>query len=872
MAEEATTELAELEHRFYDNPADIVALRDLSLQYYKRGMFNPRVQPTYEKARTAVPNDKRFAQALNITSFLKQLRRFTIESAEPELIDPDGLRDSISLIKDYLKELPNSPDLFVALGDLHMVKGNVLLAIGAYENALKFGYPDARVVLRSFEFARRVHKFQPSERAYFARLYYKTGLKEDALGLLREIVGEGFHDPEVVDTLLSLIDEAIQAEHNHNVQNTYQMEKAQVNLLRGDVDAALANFQQVRFPINQNFDLVKQIARILIERQDYRLAFDYLSKIPVDEENKQLINTIAAELEKIGELDTAVYLLKFVNENDIVIKEAQALREKEMEVHTELAVAELNFSSRRYDMAMQNYTTVLRLGYKDDAFVISRIIELLPLLKADHVDNLHVIGQYFLKKGDHYRASQFYDQILDRRQDDYVARLKLREIYDTILGRNPNLPELRLRSGDLFLQDNQLENAIAEYKHAAQFPETNIDATRRLAVAYIKTQNYPAALEAFQAIPINEYDLENLYQLHLALHTSKRIPEALSLLRMITEVDDSYRDVADRITLLRTEYAEEAQGISDDPRMRELIGDVAIGRYRYIEKIGSGGMGIVHKVFDAKLNTAVAMKILREGLANSNKAIERFFREARIAATLNHPNIVNIFDYNINNQTHQSYISMEFVDGPSLRDLFEQHFTPTAMRAGRDQIVQALYYMSQICDALEVTHSKGIIHRDIKPDNILVTAEHVAKITDFGIVHIEEATFTPTGALIGTPRYMAPEQVQGGKLDGRADLYSAGIILYEWLVGAPPFVSGDVAYQQVNINPTPPIDVNPGIPSYVNEIVLKALEKNPADRYQNARDLKVALDGALRKLAPDGAPYGKAKARRGGETDMDSIA
>jgi serine/threonine-protein kinase len=178
--------------------------------------------------------------------------------------------------------------------------------------------------------------------------------------------------------------------------------------------------------------------------------------------------------------------------------------------------------------------------------------------------------------------------------------------------------------------------------------------------------------------------------------------------------------------------------------------------------------------------------------------------------------------------------------------------------------------MSQICDALHVTHSKGIIHRDIKPDNILLSADRTAKITDFGIVHVEEATFTPTGALIGTPRYMSPEQVQGAKLDGRADLYSAGIIVYEWLVGTPPFMTGDVAYQQVNIVPTPPLEQNMEIPSFVNDIIMKCLEKNPADRYQAALDLKRALDDALAKLNP-GSPSSPSPGRRHSDTDMDTI-
>ena len=698
--EASTRDLALMEVRFAENPADADLLTRLSSQYYARGIFNDRARDIYQKALQAAPRDAQIIRGLNIATFLRQLRRFTIESGQHEQLDPDGLQESILLVRGYLKELSSSPDLFFGLGDLYMAKGNVLLAIGAYENAIKFGFQNHRAILASYEFVSRHHTFQPSERAYFANLYRMVGMPDKAMEIYRQVVRDGFDDQQVMSALIGLIEETAGRETNQNLLNTYIMEIAELLLARGDTDRALDAFRRVQFPVNRNYELVKRVASILIDRQDYRLAFDYLSKIPVDDENKALLNRITVELEKIGEIDTAVYLLQFINDNDLLIREAHALRDKEVEIHTELALGEYNAANNRYDIALDNYTKVLRLGYKGDQFVLSKIVELLPLLKRDHAEDFHFIGQYYLSRGDYYRASQFYDMVLEHHQDDALARGKLREIYDAILRRNPNLPELRLRSGDLHLDAGDLKAAIGEYRQAVLFPETNIEATRRLAVAYMKIENFTEALDAYQSMPVGENDLENLYQLHLILVARSRVADAVGLLRLVVEVDDTYRDAAERIDMLRDQIAGEERGMFVDPQMRELIGDLAIGRYRYMEKIGSGGMGVVHKVWDLKHDMAVAMKILREGLASSGKAVDRFFREARIAATLNHPNIVNIFDYNINNLTHQSYISMEFVDGPSVRDLFEEYFLSNPPPV-EQRIQEALHYLAQVCDALQ---------------------------------------------------------------------------------------------------------------------------------------------------------------------------
>jgi serine/threonine-protein kinase len=195
----------------------------------------------------------------------------------------------------------------------------------------------------------------------------------------------------------------------------------------------------------------------------------------------------------------------------------------------------------------------------------------------------------------------------------------------------------------------------------------------------------------------------------------------------------------------------------------------------------------------------------------------------------------------------QSYIVMEFVDGPPLRDLIDRQFQDT-ITIPLSYITEILYYMVQLCDALEAAHSKGIVHRDIKPDNIMLNSLGEVKITDFGIVHVEEATFTPTGAMLGTPRYMSPEQVAGGKIDGRSDIYSVGILLYEALVGSPPFITGDIAYQQIHNPPIPPREINPIITQGVEAMILKCLAKKPEDRFMNANTLKSEVARQLDNL------------------------
>jgi tetratricopeptide (TPR) repeat protein len=430
--------------------------------------------------------------------------------------------------------------------------------------------------------------------------------------------------------------------------------------------------------------------------------------------------------------------------------------------------------------------------------------------------------------------------------DPYYPTVKetLLELYEELLSTNPEMPEIRMNSGKLHLLMGNYEFAIKDFKTLLSDVSYKNEALMEISNCYLTQGKYDEIINTFKNINLNNDLNEYLYNLSKTFEEKGLSLLSSELLNLIYQNNSEFKDVANKIKEFQKEMPAEKYSPSVDKKMISLIGDHAIGRYEYMEKIGSGGMGVVHKVFDHESNQIVAMKILREGLTHSGRAIERFFREARIASQLNHRNIINIIDYNISSKGGHCYITMEYVDGPSLREIIEKKFADSKDLVVKD-ISTCVEYCIQLCDALDATHSQGIIHRDIKPDNIMVNSQGIVKITDFGIVHVDEATFTPTGALIGTPRYMSPEQVLGTSIDARSDIYSVGIILYEVMIGSPPFISGDIAFQQVNIIPTRPKLILADVPEDLDNIIMKCLEKDPERRYQSAQELKASLQTFL---------------------------
>jgi serine/threonine-protein kinase len=280
--------------------------------------------------------------------------------------------------------------------------------------------------------------------------------------------------------------------------------------------------------------------------------------------------------------------------------------------------------------------------------------------------------------------------------------------------------------------------------------------------------------------------------------------------------------------------------MSGEPRM---VG----GRYQLGDVLGRGGMAEVWRAVDGRLGRPVAVKMLRADLATDPTFQARFRREAQSAAGLNHPTIVAVYDTGEEPDPVTGvsipYIVMELVEGQTLRDV---------LRDGRKILPErALELMQGVLDALSYSHKAGIVHRDIKPANVMLTPTGGVKVMDFGIARAvadTSATMTQTAAVIGTAQYLSPEQARGETVDARSDLYSAGCLMYELLVGRPPFIGDSpvsVAYQHVRETPVPPSTFDPSITPDIDAITLKALAKDPADRYQTARDMKADIGRVL---------------------------
>ncbi|MEW6542801.1 MAG: serine/threonine-protein kinase [Nitrospirota bacterium] len=381
----------------------------------------------------------------------------------------------------------------------------------------------------------------------------------------------------------------------------------------------------------------------------------------------------------------------------------------------------------------------------------------------------------------------------------------------------------------------------------------SIETNKMLGLSFQGQGMLDLAFEKFRRCPLDGSVKGLLYNLGLDFERKRMFNKAVAVYEHIQTEDRSYKDVGKRIARLK-EVGETlifgAGGLKKaGPEGTVLVESAGIrptlGRYEVVKELGRGAMGVVYLGKDPKIQRSVAIKTMRLDEVDQDQVAgvkERFFREAESAGRLSHPNIVTIFD--AGEEQELGYIAMEVLDGTDLKD-----------RCRKDNLLpvpQVLELVATVADALDYAHRQGIVHRDIKPANIMLMKDGTVKVTDFGIARIAASSKTQTGVVLGTPSYMSPEQVAGTKVDGRSDLFSLGVVLFELLTGEKPFQAESVAtllFQIANQPHPTPNQVRAELPSCCQAVVDRALQKDAAQRYQRGKDMARDLRACLQTLA-----------------------
>jgi serine/threonine-protein kinase len=384
------------------------------------------------------------------------------------------------------------------------------------------------------------------------------------------------------------------------------------------------------------------------------------------------------------------------------------------------------------------------------------------------------------------------------------------------------------------------------------------ESNRMLGLAFQGQGQLDMAFDKFRKCPMDDGLMENLYNLALDFERKRQFNKAETVFRKIADHNPKFRDVQTRLSrskqMSETVMLAGSGGQTNASTLIAADGQVEkpmLGRYQLEKELGKGAMGVVYQGRDPKINRIVAIKTMALAQAFDEDELadvkQRFFREAETAGRLNHPNIVTMYD--AGEEHDLAYIAMEFLKG---RDLVAKA-KPTALLP----LPQVLSIIARVADALEYAHNQMVVHRDIKPANIMYEPESdQVKVTDFGIARITDSSRTKTGMVLGTPSYMSPEQLAGKKIDGRSDLFSLGVTLYQMCCGQLPFIGESLAqlmFKITNEAPTDILAIKPDLPAGVVTVISRALNKNAAERYQRGAEMAADLRACIDQLATGAA-------------------
>jgi tetratricopeptide (TPR) repeat protein len=396
-----------------------------------------------------------------------------------------------------------------------------------------------------------------------------------------------------------------------------------------------------------------------------------------------------------------------------------------------------------------------------------------------------------------------------------------------------------LKAGEILMEIGNLEEAIRVLQRAWGQGDRMPSLRNALGLAFLRRGSFEIAYDQYLKFLVEESvspdNRDTKYELACSFDSRGQYEEAHRLFQELSAFDLDFKDVKERLERLNLVLSEIRDNNATTMPHQFSPGKIVADRYVIKSKAGSGGMGEVYRAIDRELNIEVALKLLKSKYIHNQEMVQRFKQEVTLARKVHHENVVQLYDFE--KLEHHLYISMEFFHSRDLKTIIRSKDI-----LATEEIVPI---MTQACRGLWAAHRRGIVHRDIKPQNILINDEGVVKLVDFGIATvIESAMEASSEFVVGTPDYMSPEQAKGEQTDPRSDIYSLGTILYEMSTGKPPFANPDpmkILVDQVERPPIPPVELNPDVPLWLNELILKSLEKDPDARFDSVQIMERQL-------------------------------